>query len=612
MASTQITKIIGTRTLSVCNRSLATSFFTRNQRFHTSARSQLPDGPIPRKHERLLGDVHSRGIGVLRDPRFNKGMAFTLEERQILGIHGLLPPAVFSMEEQVRRTVENVRKLANPINQYVYMLSLLQRNEKLFFKVVTENVEEMSPILYTPTVGLACQTLGHVYQRPRGMYITINDKNHIFKMLCNYPEHHIKAVVMTDGERILGLGDLGAFGMGIPIGKLNLYTAMGGIPPHQCLPVMLDVGTNNEQLRNQDTYFGIRQERVTGDQYDEFIDEFLAAVVHRYGQTTLLQFEDFANHNAFRLLEKYRNKYLTFNDDIQGTASVCVAGIMAAMRITKKKLPDNTFLFFGAGEAAIGIAELLVTAMTQEGMPEKEARSKIWLIDKAGLLVQVGGGRSEGASPEKIPFLKEHKEMNDLLEITKHLKPSVVVGAAGVGQMFDKAFLNEMAANNERPVIFALSNPTSHSECTAQEAYDHTQGRCVFASGSPFPPVSYNGKTYHTGQGNNAYIFPGVALAAIVASMHHISEEVFFIAAKVIADLAEESDLEMGRIYPPLANIHEVSTNLAAKIVEYAYANNIACTYPEPVDKLAFVRAHQFSLEYESFVPQVYSWPQQK
>merc|ERR1712223_250629 len=537
-------------------------------------------------------------------------MGFTIEERQTLGIHGLLPPRVKTQAEQAAHSLKNLRRLSDPLNQYMYMIELLERNEKLFYKLLAENTEELMPIVYTPTVGLACQKFGLAFKKPQGLFITIHDAGYVYEVLKNWPEHDVRCIVVTDGERILGLGDLGAQGMGIPVGKLALNTAIAGIPPSQTLPITLDVGTNRQELLEDEDYIGLRHKRVTGQQYDDFIDEFMRAVVRRFGQNTLIQFEDFGNQNAFRLLEKYRDRYCTFNDDIQGTASVALAGILAAVKATKTRLQDHTFLFQGAGEAAIGIAQLIAMAMEKrEGVPYAEGIKKVWMKDSRGLIVK---GRPEGGiSEHKAPFAHEHAPMKELGEIVKEIKPTCLIGAAAIGGVFTEEIPRDMASFNEKPIIFALSNPTSKAECTAEEAYKFTDGRAVFASGSPFPRHEMNGKVFEPRQGNNAYIFPGVALGTICTGIHHISDDVFLSAAEALADMVSDSDFAVGRMYPPLSEIRNCSVKIAKRIAEEAYADKTASTYPEPEDKEAFIRSQLYDYNYDgvSALPARYDWP---
>ena len=537
-------------------------------------------------------------LDYVRNPRLFRGMAFTLEERQALGIHGLLPARVKTMEEQTNHCLRNVQRYKDPIDKYIYMVELLDRNERLFYKLLCENLEELMPVVYTPTVGEACIKFGYNFRKPQGLYITINDKGQILDILKNWPSNEVKAIVVTDGERILGLGDIGVQGMGIPIGKLALYTALAGIKPEQCLPITLDVGTNNEGYLKDVDYVGLSHKRVTGQKYDDFIDEFMQAVVERYGKKTLIQFEDFANHNAFRLLEKYKNEYCTFNDDIQGTASVAVSGILTAVRATNTKLSDHTFLFQGAGEANIGIANLIARAMEKrEGITQEEARKKIWMKDSRGLIVK---NRPEGGINEhKAPFAHEHVPLKDLGKIVNDLKPSVLIGAAAIPGVFTQQIIEDMARINSQPIIFALSNPTSKAECTAEEAYKYSEGRAVFASGSPFPSYEMNGKKFEPGQGNNAYIFPGVALGVICCGRLHIDDDVFLDAAEALSEMVTEEDLAVGRMYPPLSTIRDCSLQIAIGVAETAYVDKLASVYPEPKNKAAFIKQHLYNYNYD-------------
>ncbi|XP_055849839.1 NADP-dependent malic enzyme isoform X2 [Episyrphus balteatus] len=546
------------------------------------------------------------GLDRLQKKRYNKGLGFTLEERQLMGIQGLLPAVVKTLDEQVKHALILLDRLENDLDKYIYLNGLADRNERLFYNVLAADIGKMMPIVYTPVVGLGCQKFSLVFQNPKGMYITIKDKGHVYQVLKNWPETDVRAIVVTDGERILGLGDLGANGMGIPCGKLSLYTALAGIPPHQCLPITLDVGTNTQSILDDPLYIGLRQKRVTGPEYDEFLEEFMQAVVRRYGQNCLVQFEDFGNANAFRLLSRYRDTNCVFNDDIQGTASVALAGLLASLKIKNTSLKENTILFQGAGEAALGIANLCVMAMQQEGLSEEEAKRHVWLVDSKGLIVK--DRPSGGLSEHKLHFAHEHEPVETLAEAVNVIKPNILIGAAAIGGAFTPAILEKMAELNETPIIFALSNPTIKAECTAIQAYTHTKGKCIFASGSPFDPVEYNGKTFYPGQGNNSYIFPGVALGVICAGMLTIPEEVFLISAEKLADICSAEDLAKGSLYPPLSAITQCSIQIAVKVMDYAYKNGLATVRPEPQDKEAFIKSQMYELNYPPAVPEVYQW----
>jgi len=537
-----------------------------------------------------------KGIELLRTPLLNKGTAFTEAERDALKLRGLLPPHVHTMDEQVMRVLANYRKRTDDFEKYLFLTDLQDRNETLFYRVVIDNIEEMMPIIYTPTVGKACQLYGHIFRRPRGLYISYKDKGKIKKLLKNWPIKDVRVIVVTDGERILGLGDLGAFGMGIPVGKLSLYTACARIHPAWCLPITLDVGTENENLLNDPLYIGLRQKRVRGQEYDKFVDEFIKAVVDVFPDV-LVQFEDFANINAFRLLEKYRDKICTFNDDIQGTAAVTLAGVYSALRITGKPLKDQVILFLGAGEAGIGIGDLIVSALRAEGLSLEEARRRCWFVDSKGLVVKSRTNLAE----HKLHFAHEHPFCADLLSAIESVKPTILIGVSGMAGSFTQEVVKAMAKLNDRPVIFALSNPTSKAECTAEQAYTWTDGRAIFASGSPFPPVVLNGKKFVPGQGNNAYIFPGVGLGVIASKARRVTDAMFFKSARALADTVQESDLEMGRIYPSLTRIKEVSAYIARAVVEDAFAEGLAqIERPENIDE--FVKSFMYEPVYESYV----------
>jgi malate dehydrogenase (oxaloacetate-decarboxylating)(NADP+) len=536
------------------------------------------------------------GVALLRDPALNKGTAFTEEERDMLGLRGLLPPRVHSMDEQMLRVLGNLRRKPNDLEKYVFLISLQDRNKTLFYRVLLDNIEELMPIVYTPTVGQACIEYGNIFRRPRGVYITANDRGRVASLLRNWSYKDIRIIVVTDGERILGLGDLGADGMGIPVGKLALYTACAGIHPSTSLPITIDVGTENEDLLNDPLYIGLRQRRVRGDAYEELIEEFVAAVQQVF-PGALIQFEDFANRNAFSLLEKYRNRVFCFNDDIQGTAAVTLAGLYSSLRITKGRLRDQRFLFIGAGEAGLGAGDLASSAMAQEGLSIEEARERCWFMDSKGLMVK---SRSD-LSGHKLLFAHDHPFTADLLTAVESLKPTAIIGVSGKPKLFTQPVLEAMARLNERPIVFSLSNPTSKTECTAEEAYRWTQGRAVFASGSPFDPVTINGKRLVPAQGNNVYIFPGVGLGALAVCSRHVTDEMFSVAASTLAHMVSRENLDEGRIYPPLPRVREVSVAIAVAVAEVACKQGLA-TKPLPEDPEAYIRSLMYLPEYKSYV----------
>lgn len=535
------------------------------------------------------------GMDLLHDPVFNKGTAFTDEERDALKLRGLLPPRVFTAKEQEQRVLENFREADSDLQKYIFLMSLLDRNETLFYRLVIRHLPEMMPIIYTPTVGEACKRYAHIFRRPRGLYVSLNDRGRIRNVLANWPAQDVRIIVVTDGERILGLGDLGADGMGIPVGKLNLYTICAGIDPERCLPITLDVGTNNEELRSDPLYIGLSQPRARGEDYDAFMEEFVSAIEDRY-PNVVLQFEDFGRTNAFRLLERYRDRLCSFNDDIQGTGAVALAGLIAAARFLNKPLAEHRALFVGAGEAGVGIAEALTAELMREGLSEADARARCVMVDSRGLIVQ---SRSD-LELHKQPFAIDHAPMADLTEIVADIKPSILIGASAQPGMFTESVVREMARHSERPVVFALSNPTSKAECTAEQAYAWTAGRALFASGSPFPPVEIDGQKHVPGQGNNAYIFPGVGLGAILCAARHVTNEMFMAAAETVASMVDDESLEDGCLYPPLSRMRDISAAIAVSVIQCAQAEGLA-RKQLPDDLAEYVQKMMYVPEYPDY-----------
>jgi malate dehydrogenase (oxaloacetate-decarboxylating)(NADP+) len=550
-----------------------------------------PETESPSRRERLPA-----GVRLLHEPTLNKGTAFTERERETLRLRGLLPPRILTQDQQVQKVLENFRNKASDIERYIYLISLQDRNERLFYRVVMDYLEEMLPIIYTPTVGLACQLYGHVWRRPRGLFITADDRGRVAEIIRNWPYGPVRTVVVTDGERILGLGDLGANGMGIPVGKLSLYTACAGVDPAWGLPVTLDTGTGNEQLLSDPLYCGLARRRLPEHECDALVDEFMQAVAKLFPRA-LVQFEDFGTKNAFRILERYRDRACCFNDDIQGTAAVCLAGLYSANRLLAiPRLATQKILFLGAGEAGIGIANLVVAAMMSEGLSEDDARRRCWFVDSQGLVVE---SRTDLAG-HKRPYAHQHEPTPDLLSAIRALRPTALIGASGQPQTFTRAVIEAMTEINDRPLVFALSNPTSKSECTAEEAYRWSAGRAIFASGSPFTPVDHLGQMLVPGQANNAYIFPGLALGVISSGARRVSDEMFLTAARTLAAATGEADLARGCMFPPLRRIREISASIATAVAQLAYESDLA-TEPRPDDLRAFIEAGMYDPRYESY-----------
>ncbi len=537
------------------------------------------------------------GLDVIGDPFLNKDTAFSEAERRELGIEGLVPPEMETLEQQAARSREQLSQIKHDLTKYTFLSNLQDRNRTLFYKLLRDDVAGLMPIVYTPTVGEACLRFGHLYRRPKGLYITDKNRGHIADVLRNWRFPNVRIIVLTDGERILGLGDQGTNGMGIPIGKLALYTACAGVPPAETLPVTLDFGTNNAELLKDPQYLGQRKPRVTGDAYIELVDEFMAAVQEVFPECCV-QFEDFAGNNAIAFLERYRDRYCMFNDDIQGTAGVGVAGIFGAMRVTGESISDQTVLFGGAGAAAAGIADLLVDAMVEQGSTKEAAQSRIWMFDSKGLITT---GRGPVRKAFQAPYAHDAKAATTFADAVRVVRPTAIIGVSTIAKLFDRDVIEEMSRINERPVIFPYSNPTSRAECTAEEAVQWSDGRAIFASGSPFFPVEYKGRTYIPGQGNNVYIFPALGLAVYATRASRVTDEMFLCAAQAVSDQVTEDELASGLIYPPMSKIFETSVCTAVRIAELIYECGLA-DMPKPPDVEAYVRSLVFEPVYRSLL----------
>jgi malate dehydrogenase (oxaloacetate-decarboxylating)(NADP+) len=529
-----------------------------------------------------------RGYALLHNPRLNKGTAFTEAERRAYGLEGLLPPAVTNIDLQVARRHAEIANLDSDLQKYLVLSDLQARNETLFYAVLMSDPATYMPLVYTPTVGEACQKFAHIFREARGMYLPITARGRVREILGNWPAQDVRFIVVTDGERILGLGDLGAGGMGIPIGKLALYTACAGVPPQYCLPVVLDVGTNNATLLEDPLYQGLRQNRVRGTEYMDFVDEFVEAAQAHYPKCCI-QWEDFANLNAVPILARYRDRVCTYNDDIQGTAGVALAGIRAASRITGTKITDQRLLFLGGGSAGTGIAELISQAMAREGMDIAAARQRNALFDINGLIVT---SRTDLADFQK-PFAQDRPPIGTFVEAVKALRPTAIIGVSAVPKLFTHDVIAAMAEINDRPIIFPYSNPTSRSECSAEEAYRWSDGRAIFAGGSPFPPIEIGGKHFVPGQGNNVYIFPAMGMAVFATEASRVTEDMFIVAAQAVAEQVTDEDLATGLIYPPLSHILEASLHVAERVASHIFERGLA-RVPRPDDIGALIRTRAY------------------
>lgn len=551
-----------------------------------------------------------KGIGVVRDSWNNKGTGFSSAERDRLGIRGLVPPRQLPLDVQAEKIMHMVDSITDPLDKASFLSDLQDRNETLFFRVLIDNLERLAPYVYTPTVGQVCLRFGSYFRRARGMYFSSEDEGQYTAMVYNWPHDDVEIVVVTDGSRVLGLGDLGANGMGIPIGKLALYVAAGGINPRKVLPVMLDLGTDNEALSRDPWYLGVTHPRLEGDEYFAHVHEFMNAVRTRW-PNALVQFEDFSSDKAAPLLEAYKSKFLCFNDDIQGTGSVTVGALLASVRTQGEdaKLSDQRIVICGAGSAGMGIASSLVQAMGKEGLSPEEARERFWIIDKDGL---IGGDRKPGTiSATNALYARKEcgsgsplQDGSSIYDVVKQVRPTILIGVTGRGGTFTEDIVREMAKHNDRPIIFPLSNPTSNAECTAEQAYEWTEGRAVFGSGSPFDAVTLpSGEKVYPSQINNMFIFPGIGLASQVVRPKLITDSMFLAAAKAMADMVSPEDLATGRVVPRVRDIRDVSARVAAAAAGVAIEDGIAGVIPPAGDLAKYMEGQMYNPAYGELIP---------
>lgn len=551
--------------------------------------------------------VPYRGAALINHPMFNKGSAFTHEERVSFGLVGLLPPGVQTLEQQGERAYANIQRKSDPLEQHIGLSSLHDRNEVLFHRLVLDHIEEFAPIVYTPTVGQACQLYSHLFRKPRGIWITPGDRGRIYDVLGSAPFDDVRLIVVTDNERILGLGDQGAGGMGIPVGKLVLYTVAAGIHPTQTLPISLDVGTDNAELRSDELYLGWRQPRLRGAEYDALVEEFVTAVKRRFPRA-LLQWEDFKKQNAFDLLDRYRDALPSFNDDIQGTAAVAVAGILAAGRATNTPIEKQRVVILGGGAAGVGIARQLRNAMRSAGVSGDALARGIAVLDSGGLLIEgrtlKEAAKREFAWPAELAkaYGFSAESPADLMSVVKALRPTVLIGTTGHPGAFTEPVIRAMAEGVDRPAIFPFSNPTSKSEAIPADLIQWTNGKALVATGSPFPPVHFEGRTIRVGQGNNVYIFPGVGLGALVAEANRVTDEMFTAAATTLAESVSLENLAVGALYPRLNELRRVSAKIAAAVVRVARDSGVGRAIPDDAIEAA-VSAAMWEPAYPEYLP---------
>ena len=533
--------------------------------------------------DRFTTDDSIKGHLILDHPMLNEGSAFAEEERRRLGLLGLLPYHASTTEEQLTRVYANYQRKENDLERYIFLTSLQDRNETLFYRLLRDHITEMMPIIYTPTVGEGCRRYSHVFRRPRGLYVAYPYREEISALLENAPTQSVEVIVVTDGERILGLGDLGVGGMGIPVGKLSLYTLCAGIHPATTLPIVLDVGTDNEELLKDPLYLGWRHQRVRGEDYERFIEAFVQAVMKRF-PNVLLQWEDFSKHNAPRILERYRDRLCTFNDDIQGTGAVTVAGLLAAAKLTKTKLKDHRIVIFGAGSSAIGISDQIVAAMALEGAPEDEAKRALWLVDSKGLVHNNRGTPDRYKDKYARAFATTSKWRRDdpsqvtFADVVRNVHPTILIGTSAQPGAFTEAIVRDMAAQVARPIIFALSNPTSKCEAVPADLIKWTEGRALIATGSPFLPVEFNGREICIGQCNNSFVFPGVGLGVLASGARRVTNAMFVAAARVLAEFSPALNNPSAALYPPLERVREISRSVARAVGREAQTSGLAPT----------------------------------
>jgi len=539
-----------------------------------------------------MTSITKRGIELLHDPSLNKSTAFTEAEKQALGLVGLIPDVTETEELQLQRVMMQLGQKNTDLDRYIYLMNLLDHNETLFYRTVMSDPARFLPIVYDPTIGEACLKFGHIYRQARGMYLSMTRRGKIKDVLKNWPQKDVRFICVTDGGRILGLGDLGANGAGIPIGKLQLYTACAGVPPQYLLPMYVDAGTNNEQYLNDPLYLGMRKTRpATADLYS-FVDEFVEAVQEVFPKCCI-HFEDWTGTDAVHLLERYRDKYCVYNDDVQGTAGITLAGMINAAKLKGTKLKDEKYLFLGAGSAGIGLANLLCSALVGQGMSLKEAQSRVYMFDINGLLE---ASRKDLVDFQK-PYAHQHASTRDFVAAIESIKPTTIIGVSTIGGAFNQRVIEAMARINARPVILALSNPTEHAECTPEQAYTWSKGRAIYAAGVQFAPVRYNGQTFLPGQANNFYIFPAVGMAIFATQAKRVTDEMFIEAGQAVADQVPSELLKQGLLYPLQSNILEAEIQTAARVAKLVFDSGLA-RIPRPADIVTFIREHVYKPEY--------------